>query len=237
MSSFFGQKVLVVGGTSGVGLATARAFDAEGAEVVVASRSRNKLDAALGRLGAKASAIELDVRNDDVMDAFATNGHMWDHVVMTAGETPTGPSRVLPMKDAYSALDSKFWGSYRVARSVTVKSGGSLTLLAGYLSIRPNKASPLQSAINAAVEALGRALALEYAPVRVNTISPGLLDTPLWDHLSTEKREAMYEAARARLPVGRVGQPEDVAEAVVYLARSQHATGTVLYVDGGGSIA
>lgn len=102
--------------------------------------------------------------------------------------------------------------------------------------MRPGKASALQSAINAAVEALGRALALELAPVRVNTVSPGLLNTELWNGLADKKRAAMFDTVANRLPVGRVGLPEDAAKAVYFLIDNGYASGSTLYVDGGASI-
>lgn len=109
--------------------------------------------------------------------------------------------------------------------------------MSGFLSVRPSKRSVLQGAINAALEALARGLALELSPVRVNTVSPGLIATPLWSKLEDEAREAMYEGAAARLPAGRVGQPEDVANAALYLATTRYATGSTVLVDGGGAIA
>ncbi|MCX4615815.1 SDR family oxidoreductase [Streptomyces mirabilis] len=186
MSAYADQRVLVVGGTSGVGLATAGEFD---------------------------------------------------HVVVSAGETPMGRVDALPLADAYAAMDSKFWAAYRIPWSVRVRPSGSLTLLAGYLSQRPGRASALQSAINAALEALVRGLALEYAPLRVNAVSPGLQRTPLWEGMDVTARERMYEAATQRLPVGRVGEAADVAQAVLFVTGSAYATGTTVYVDGGGTIA
>ncbi|MEU1449505.1 SDR family oxidoreductase [Streptomyces mirabilis] len=95
----------------------------------------------------------------------------------------------------------------------------------------------MQSAINAALEALVRGLALEYAPLRVNAVSPGLLRTPLWEGMDVTARERMYEAATQRLPVGRVGEAADVAQAVLFVTGNAYATGTTVYVDGGGTIA
>jgi NAD(P)-dependent dehydrogenase (short-subunit alcohol dehydrogenase family) len=129
------------------------------------------------------------------------------------------------------------WGAYRVARAVQIAEGGSITFVSGFLSVRPSKTSVLQGAINAALEALARGLALELAPVRVNTVSPGLIATPLWDRLSEQARQSMYEGAAARLPAHRVGLPEDVANAVIYLASNAYATGSTVLVDGGGAIA
>ncbi|MDH6134955.1 NAD(P)-dependent dehydrogenase (short-subunit alcohol dehydrogenase family) [Kitasatospora sp. MAA4] len=237
MHTFEGQRVLVVGGTSGVGLATAAGFAAAGAEVTVVSRSQQKIDEALKSLGDRAQGRTLDIRDDEQVEHFLEAAGTFDHVVVSAAVTPAGRADTLPLADAYAAMDSKFWGAYRISRRVSIRPTGSLTLVSGYLSVRPGRASALQSAINAALEALARALALEFAPVRVNAVSPGLLDTPIWDGLPEANRQSMFEAAVQKLPVRRVGQPEDVAEAILYLARSAHSTGTTLFVDGGGSIA
>jgi NAD(P)-dependent dehydrogenase (short-subunit alcohol dehydrogenase family) len=161
----------------------------------------------------------------------------WDHVVVSAAQTPTGPMRTLGLADADAAMESKFWGAYRMARAAKIKDGGSLTFISGFLSVRPSAAAVLQGAINAALEALARGLALELAPVRVNAVSPGLIATPLWSGMAEEKRAAMFAGAAALLPARRVGQPEDVANAVLFLATTPFATGSTVRVDGGGAIA
>jgi NAD(P)-dependent dehydrogenase (short-subunit alcohol dehydrogenase family) len=240
MTSFAHSRVLVVGGTSGVGLATAHRFLAQGAETVIASRSRAKLDAAvteLARHGTKVEARVLDLRVDTEVEQFGAAVGEFDHVVVTAGETPMGRLDSLPIADAYGAMDSKFWGAYRLARAVRIAPGGSLTLVSGYLSQRPGKASALQGAINAALEALVRGLAVEQAPLRVNAVSPGLLRTPLWSQLPADAREQMYAAAADRLPARRVGEADDVADAILFVAGNPYSTGTTLFVDGGGLIA
>jgi NAD(P)-dependent dehydrogenase (short-subunit alcohol dehydrogenase family) len=108
-------------------------------------------------------------------------------------------------------MESKFWGAYRVARAARVRDGGSITFVFGFLSHRPSPTAVLQRAINAALEGLARGLALERARVRVNTVSPGVIDTPLYASLAEADRRAMFEQAAARLPVRRVGQPQDIA--------------------------
>ena len=242
MSGFDKTKVLVVGGSSGIGQATAAAFAAAGARVTIASRSKAKLNAAIETIGASSAAtsvigVELDVTDDAAVTAFFSPGESWDHVVISAAQTPGGPARQLALEDAYSAMNSKFWGAYRIARVVRIRENGSLTLISGYLAVRPRATSVLQGAINAALEALGRGLALELAPVRVNTVSPGLIATPLWDRISAEAREAMYTETAQRLPARRVGQAEDIARAVLYLAGNRFATGSTILVDGGAVIA
>ncbi|WP_175810284.1 SDR family oxidoreductase [Burkholderia cepacia] len=231
------QRVLVVGGSSGIGEATARAFAEAEAKVTIASRDAARLAASKDRIGYGVSTGVMDITDDASVRAFLDSAGEFDHVVVSAAQTATGPVRGLELDDVYAAMDSKFWGAYRIARAVRIRQGGSLTFVSGFLSVRPSKNSVLQGAINAALESLARGLALELAPVRVNTVSPGLIATPLWSKIDAEARDRMYESAAARLPAGRVGQPEDVANAVLYLASTPYATGSTVLVDGGGAIA
>ncbi|WP_321812192.1 MULTISPECIES: SDR family oxidoreductase [unclassified Burkholderia] len=234
--SLHGKKVLVVGGSSGIGAAAATAFARLGAVVTIASRNPDRVDADAAP-GAQVRTEALDITDTAAVDAFCARAGQFDHVVISAAKTATGPIRALPLADAQAAMDSKFWGAYRVARSIDIAPGGSLTFVSGYLSVRPNASSVLQGAINAALEALARGLALELSPVRVNTVSPGLIATPLWDKLAPDARDAMYAGAAQRLPARRVGQPADVANAIVYLAATPYATGSTVLIDGGGAIA
>lgn len=179
----------------------------------------------------------LDTTDEAAVEAFFATAAQFDHVVISAAQTPGGPVRQFHLSDAYAAMNSKFWGAYRVARAVGIAEDGSLTFVSGFLSVRPSGSPVLQGAINAALEALARGLALELLPVRVNTVSPGLIATPLWSKLDADARQKMFDGAAARLPARRVGQPEDVANAVVYLAQTPYATGSTVLVDGGGAIA
>ncbi|MDI9653084.1 SDR family oxidoreductase, partial [Burkholderia cenocepacia] len=218
------------------GAATATAFARRSARVTIASRDPGRFDVD-AMPGARAERI--DVRRIGDVERFGPHvrAGQFDHVVISAAKTATGAVRALPLADAQAAMDSKFWGAYRIARAIDIAPGGSLTFVSGYLSVRPSASSVLQGAINAALEALARGLALELAPVRVNTVSPGLIATPLWDKLAPDARDAMYAGAARRLPARRVGQPEDVANAVLYLAATPYATGSTVLIDGGGAIA
>lgn len=237
MSKLEGKKVLVVGGSSGIGEASAQALAALGAQVTIASRDPAKLQAASERIGGAVRTAVLDTSNDAAVEAFFAAQGEYDHVVISAAQTASGPVKQLPLVDAYAAMNSKFWGAYRVARAVNIAAGGSLTLVSGFLATRPSKTSVLQGAINAALESLGRGLALELSPVRVNTVSPGMVATPLWSGMSDEVRAAKFEAVASRLPAQRIGQPEDLANAIVYLVTTPFATGSTVLVDGGGAIA
>lgn len=237
MNNLNAKKVLIVGGSSGIGAATARAFAALGAHITIASRNQAKLDIVANEIGTSVSTAVLDTTNEVAVADFFAGVGSFDHIVISAAQTPSGSVRHLALSDAYAAMNSKFWGAYRVARAAPFTEGGSLTMVSGFLSVRPSKASVLQGAINAALEALARGLALELSPVRVNTVSPGLIATPLWSKLADDARQTMFDGAAARLPARRVGQPEDVANAIVYLATTPYATGSTVLVDGGGAIA
>jgi NAD(P)-dependent dehydrogenase (short-subunit alcohol dehydrogenase family) len=230
-------RVLVVGGSSGIGFATATAAAEAGAAVTIASRSQTKLESAVNMLGKTARAVTLDTGDAAAVERFFADEAPWDHIVVSAALTPSGPVRSLSLADAKIAMESKFWGAYRVARAAKIREGGSLTFVSGFLSVRPSANSVLQGAINAALEALARGLALELAPVRVNAVSPGLIATPLWSGMPNDKREAMFASAAQRLPARRVGQPEDIANAVMFLVKTPFATGSTVRVDGGGAIA
>src|SRR3977135_377369 len=165
-----GKKVIVVGGSSGIGLATAELAKREGADVIVASRNVDRLDAVAAKLNA--IAIPADVTSDEsVVNLFSRCGPV-DHVVVTAAQLRTGPFKTVSMEDVRATMEAKFWGAWRAARSAEIRPGGSLTLVSGYLSIRPRPNSAIISVANGALESLTRALALELAPVRVNAVSP-----------------------------------------------------------------
>jgi NAD(P)-dependent dehydrogenase (short-subunit alcohol dehydrogenase family) len=226
-----GKKVVVVGGSSGIGLSTAELARREGADVIIASRSAAKLDPIAERLNA--IAIPTDVTKDDsVADLFKASGPV-DHVVVTAAQLRTGPFKTVAMDDVRSTLESKLWGAWRVARAAQFRNGGSLTLVSGFLSVRPRPNSAIVAVANGALESLARALALELAPVRVNCVSPGIIDTPIRAAMPEEARRDMLAKAAASLPVGRVGLGDDIAQQILAFMRNGFATGSIVYLDGG----
>jgi NAD(P)-dependent dehydrogenase (short-subunit alcohol dehydrogenase family) len=231
------RRILVIGGSSGIGLAIAAATADAGASVTIASRNQEKLTAVAGKLSGAVHIAVLDTDDNGLLERFFERPMTWDHVVVSAAQTKVGSVGSLSLTDAKAAMESKFWGAYRVARVARISDGGSLTLVSGFLSERPSATAVLQGAINAALEALARGLALELAPVRVNAVSPGIIETPIWDDLPSEKRRRMFEAAAAQLPVRKIGQPEDIANAVLFLMTTPYATGSTVRVDGGGVIA
>ena len=226
-----GKKVVVVGGSSGIGLATAELAKAQGAEIIIASRSAAKLEPVAERL--KVTAIPTDVTSDEsVAELFRRTGPV-DHVVLTAAQLRTGPFKSVAMEDVRATMEGKFWGAWRVAREANIRPGGSLTLVTGFLSVRPRPNSAIVSAANGALESLARALALELAPVRVNAVSPGVIDTPIRAAMPEAARKEMLAKTAATLPVGRVGMAEDIAQQIASFMTNGFATGSIVYIDGG----
>jgi len=234
--SLAGRRVAVIGGTSGMGRATAIRLAAAGAEVVAAARGDAGRRALEAEADERLSVRPLDFTDETALARFFEAPASFDHVVVTAASAAMGRLLELPAGEARAFLDGKLWGQYLTARCAVpaLRPGGSLVLFSGAASRRVQAGFALGSAINAAVETLAAALALELAPIRVNCVAPGVIDTPVWSRLLPDaaEREAALAAAR-RLPAGRVGRPEEIAEAVVFLLTHDYVTGHTLVVDGG----
>ncbi len=230
-----GKKVVVVGGSSGIGLSTAELATHQGAEVIIASRNADRLNAVAANLGAK--AIVADVTSDESVESLFRACGPVDHVVVTAAQLRSGPFKSVAMEDVRATMEGKFWGAWRVARSAEIRPGGSLTLVSGYLSIRPRPNSAIVGAANGAIESLARSLALELAPMRVNAVSPGIIDTPIRAAMPEAARRDMLAKTAASLPVGRVGLGEDIARQILAFMTIGFATGSIVYIDGGALIS
>ncbi|RAL24301.1 short chain dehydrogenase [Thermoflavimicrobium daqui] len=233
-----GKRVVVLGGSSGMGLATAQAVVHQGGHVVIASRSEEKLKKAQEQIRKNVEIITLDVTNEHDMENFFQKIGKFDHLVSTAAGGPTGNFLDLPIQDAKKTFAAKYWGQYFAAKygAPFIKDGGSITFCTGVLARKPAKGFSILSTINGGIEALARALAVELSPIRVNVVSPGIVDTPLYDKMSSEEREDYFVSIANQVPVKRVGKPEDVAEAFLYLMTNSFTTGTTLHVDGGYSL-
>ncbi len=229
-----GEKhVCVIGGTAGMGRAIAVAAIQAGARVSIGGRSQEKCEKAAREISATGRAIDISVE-ESVRTFFESMGEI-DHLVISASGVRTGPLKELALADAEFTFRSKFFGPYLCAKHASIAAGGSITFFSGILSRRPGANDAVLAGVNAAVEAMGRALARDLAPLRVNTISPGLTrDTAAFDSMSPEAREGMFQAVAAKLPVGRVGLPVDIANAALFLMTTSFVTGITLDVDGGG---
>jgi NAD(P)-dependent dehydrogenase (short-subunit alcohol dehydrogenase family) len=232
------KKVLVIGGGSGMGLAIAETAVREGARVIVASRSEEKLKAACEKIGADVRRYVVDFTDAaSVKNLFSAVGPV-DHLAIPGSAVKTGPLKELPLSDAKSSMNSKFFGPYLSVREARLNPDGSIILFSGILSRRPDKGSPILAAINSAVETLGKALAVALAPLRVNVISPGMTrDTGAYLGMPEQAREEMFANVARSLPVKRVGYPSDIASVAVELMANSFITGAVIDVDGGGLLS
>jgi NAD(P)-dependent dehydrogenase (short-subunit alcohol dehydrogenase family) len=236
MASLADKTVVILGGSSGIGLATAKAAQAEGARVIVTGRSRDRLQAAQTELGSGARTVALDVADEAGTRALFQELDRLDHIFITAGSIAFD-ARLAPDSAALRpALDTRFWGAFNAAKygAAKMKAGASITFMSGTAGRRPLPGAAVTTASCGAVEAFARALALDLAPIRVNTLQPGYVDTPLLDELLGEARVKMKAEAGARLPVKRIGRPEELADAVLFLMKNGYVNGITLTVDGGG---
>lgn len=232
-----GEWVVIVGGGSGIGEAAAAAFLKRGAKVLILGRDRTRLEAAAKRLGDVAfEAVDAqDVAR--LKEIFERRGH-FEHLVLTlSGGLGGGPFRTLSLDDLRSGLEGKLLAQLAAAQVALPFVKESITFVSSASARAAMSGTTGLAAINGAVESVVRPLAVELAPVRVNAVSPGVIDTPWWDARPPETKAAAFEHTAKTLPVGRVGKAEDVAAAIVYVATNGFVTGTVVDVSGGAMLA
>jgi NAD(P)-dependent dehydrogenase (short-subunit alcohol dehydrogenase family) len=230
------ERVVVIGGTSGIGLATAERQLREGREVIVTGRGKDRLEAAVERLGEGASGVSVDAGDEAATRAFFAGLGPVDHVVVAVtGNSAAGSFSSLAIGDLRAATEGKLIAQTVAAQAAltALRPGGSLTFVTAGSSGAAIPGTAGLAAVNASVEAMVPVLAVELAPIRVNAVSPGVIDTPWWDWLDTEARRQTFDAYAKRVPAGRVGRPEDIAEAIGFLIGNTFTTGVVLSVDGG----
>ena len=231
------QRVVLLGGTSGIGFATARAALAAGASVVVASSNSRRIDHAVDSLGDRAEGHAIDLGDEAAVRGLFERLGDFDHLVYSAGDSlQIGLLADTGFDAMRKAFDIRLFGAIAAAKHATphLRPGGSVVLTGGIASLRPQKGWTAVASICGAMEGFMRALAVELAPIRVNLVSPGLVKTPLWAGMPEPQREALYAASGASLPVGRVGEADDIAQAYLYLMSNRYSTGQTVVVDGGG---
>lgn len=236
MKPLTGKKVIILGGSSGLGLATAKAATAEGANVVIVSSNQTRIDQALTELpqGTAGYAVDLS-REENIKSFFETTGN-FDHLVYTAAENLTlNTLNETEIDKARLFFNLRFWSALAAVKyaSPFINAGGSISLTGGIAGARPGKGWSIASSICGAMEGLVRAMAVELAPIRVNSIVPGLIKTNLWNSMADTDRENLFQSAGDVLLVKRVGEAEDIALAFTYLMKQKFGTGQNLIVDGG----
>jgi len=238
--SFDGQRVVIIGASAGIGEAAAKTFAARGAAVTITGRSKERLDRAAERIGRPVLVAELDATSRGALDAFfATTGTI-DHLVLSAspGAVGVGPIAAVDEAALRQAFDGKFFVHVKAIQAALpqLRRDGSVTMVtaASARSAFPGTAGI--AAANGALETMVAPLAVELAPLRVNAVSPGVIDTHWWNAMPEDQRRAYFDSVAAASPVRRVGKPADVAAAIVYLASASFVTGTVLECTGGSNL-
>ncbi|HWM22591.1 MAG TPA: SDR family oxidoreductase [Ilumatobacteraceae bacterium] len=230
-----GAVVVVAGASSGLGLATAKAAHAAGADVVIVARNPERLEAARDAVGGNTRGRALDAADADAVEAlFDELGHV-DHVASFTGEQPAATVADTTHELYQRALDARVWAARNLcaAGAPRMSEGGSFTFCSGISAWRPRPNRAAGAAATAALESFARGMAVELAPLRVNTVCPGSFDTPVLDRAFGAGKEAALRPYLSALPLGRLGQPDELAHAVLFLMTNGYVTGTVLHVDGG----
>jgi len=233
-----GKKVVVIGGNSGIGQAVAAQALNQGASVVIAGRSEDKLIAAKAELGGDVTTIAFDVGDPVAAEAAWKTIGAIDHIVTTAAALTYAPIGEIGLDAVTATIGSKIWGPFLAARygAPNLRRGGSMTFFTGLAAYRPGPGTVIVATVNAALEGMIKALAVELAPIRINGISPGVTETAGWDFMDKKDRDDLFASLRETLPARRIGTPDDLASATLLLMTNPYITGTVLDVDGGGRL-
>ncbi|KAH8597338.1 oxidoreductase [Bisporella sp. PMI_857] len=236
-----GKKIIVVGGTSGIGFGAAQAFLDAGAIVTVISSSQANVDSAVSRLNSPSvKGFVGNIRDEEPFIELLKSLAPVDHIIFSGvDKIIRGSLAELSLDDAKHLFGVKFWGSVVVGKAVKkydiITHSGSLTLTSGTAALKPGKGASVGGALNGGVISLTKGLAGELAEkrIRVNVVVPGLVKTELWDKLGQSKEQQKETFEKTVLPVGFVATPDDIAEAYLYLVKADYATGTSVEIDGG----
>ncbi len=234
-----GKKVIVMGGSSGIGFATAKAAGEEGASVIIVSGNRQRVDKALSELPQGTQGYAIDLSKEDNIKNFFTEMGCFDHLVYTAGENLTLHTiDETELDQAKTFFEVRYWGAFAAVKygSPFINQGGSIGLTSGIASTRPGKGWAVASSICGAMEGFVRALAVELAPIRVNSVVPGVVRTNLWNSMTEADREQLYKTSGDALLVKRVGEAEDIAQTFLYMMKQQYGTGQNILIDGGAAL-
>ena len=246
-ASLHNRTVLVIGRGSGIAQAVALAVRAAGGRVVVAGRDADALATAYHNQGSDSGsgsdsapgpgivAETVDLTDESSVQALATRLGTVDHVVTTASARARGTVADLAHDTVLQAFDTKVLGPILLAKHFAPRmpKDGSFVLFSGSAALKPSIGMLAVAATNGAVDVVTRSLAVELAPIRVNAVSPGTIDTGAYDALGAEKKAALFAQRAATNPAGRIGSPEDIAEAVLFALTNTFLTGVSLAVDGG----
>lgn len=230
------KRVVVLGGSSGIDLAVAKQAALQGANVVIGSSSAERVQKAVESVGGEAQGQAVDLSDERAVASFFSKLGSFDHLVFTAGDSlHLHDLASTDLHEARRAFELRYCAALAAVKygSPHIRKQGSIVLTTGIAGQRPQEGWVMAASVCRTIEALTRALAIELAPIRVNAVSPGVIRTNLWQNMGAAEREQLYESVGNSLPVGRVGEAEDVAQAYLFLMQEGFSTGQALVVDGG----
>lgn len=233
------QRVVIIGGSSGIGLTTARMLTEAGANVVIAGRSPERVERALATLEGSVTGEVVDATSPEETRQFFRRTGPFDHLVLTfASNEGAGEFRTLDFAMLHRVFEAKFWPHLIAAQTSLdfLRKDGSLTMVSAVTAHVAFAGASGFAAVNGALEAMVPTLALELQPLRVNAVAPGGIDTPFWGDLPDDVRGAFFAQSAAITPVKRFGRPEDVAQVIAMLIENSFMTGTIIDCDGGARI-
>ncbi|WP_245752483.1 SDR family oxidoreductase [Chitinophaga arvensicola] len=237
-TSLESKKVIIAGGSSGIGLATAVILAKEQANVTITGRSAARLaDAVKNRPGIHTASLDSNNRKD--LDAFFGAQGNIDHLVIAlSGAKGAGKFAELSLKDLREGFEGKFWPQLNTLQAALpyINKGGSITLVTAISAISKAPGTSGLAAINGALELMIPSIAKEIQPLRINAVSPGVVNTPWWDFLPADAKADTFHEYAAQIPTGRVGEPDEVADTIIFLMRNGNITGTIIRCDGGLSL-
>jgi NAD(P)-dependent dehydrogenase (short-subunit alcohol dehydrogenase family) len=230
------KRVVVVGGSSGIGLAVAQQAASQGAKVVIVSSNAERIQKAVERIGGEAQGQAVEASDERAVESFFAKLGPFDHLAFTAGDSlHLHELASTDLQQARRAFELRYWSALAAVKygSPHIRKDGSIVLTTGVAGRRPHKGWTVAASVCGTIEALTRALAVELAPIRVNAVCPGVVRTNLWQSMDADARENLYESVGKSLLVGRVGEACEIARAYLFLMQEGYSTGQTVVLDGG----
>ncbi len=229
------KKVIIFGGTSGIGYGIVRYLFSKKAKILAASHNTENLEKIKNEIGSDISIFKVNVQNEYEIKNFFSTIDEYDFLIFTSFQYVTGLLKDLTIPDMQNAFQTKFWGQVMAVKYGTekIKQNGSIVLFSGVYGVKPQIGSITLAAINAAIDCFVKGMALEIAPVRINAISPGWVDTPMRKYKSPEEKKEYINSIEKSIPLKRICEIDDITQMVDSLLKNQYMTGNIIYLDGG----